>query len=109
MKFNRHEWSKRWRANQKALAKAIRQKRKRSHLRIQAIHLDTEKTNKLYGGLSGLMGHRFNKRHKELASSVSDRNPLLEMLKKHGVTPESSQNLGGKIFLKPIKYSESNQ
>lgn len=90
-KFNRHEWSKRRRANQKALAKAIRQHRRRSHLRLEARQLGEEKTSKLYGGIGCLMAHTMRKRNRQLSAAISDRNPLLEMLKKHGATSRGSR------------------
>lgn len=99
-RFNRHDWNKRWKANQKALAKAIKQKRKRSHLRIYARQLETEKVNQLYGSYMGMLSHHVQKRSKQLVNSVTALNPLLERLRL-AAKPEP---VSGGYIIKGLKY-----
>lgn len=80
-RFNRHDWNRRRRDNRKALEKAIRLHKKRSHLRAIAEELGREKIELLYGGMSNLTTRILCKRSNILADAVFDSNPLMRLLK----------------------------
>ncbi len=87
----------------KAIDKAIRHHKKRSHLKRAKWDLYYEWC--AYAGitLTTIISKTFKRREKKLVAAISDKNPLLEMLRKKGA---ASLATAGRTINQEIKRSK---
>lgn len=98
MTFDRHTWNREKRYLKKELAKAIKQRRKRSHIRERLVELGHEKMNLLYGGFAQMTKRIMMKQYSNLFEQIN-KTSYFSVFLKH--KEPSSNN-----FPVPIKFKK---